>query len=289
MKKYWPILRTLTFLIVGLMNTLLIRPEDTGTWKNYIGYLFLAFVVLDIIMYLIKKNKKNIMWYLLKTEISYFKWLYIFSLAFVIIVNFGLTIDGRWIEAQGDFPGLRIIWMGVGIVVLFFAILFNRKSGRLKTHKLIPLTNLQLSLVRLLAFIGFWCCLLIILFCFYIFNFNSFPTQNWMINLVSITGIIFLINSVPILYSDFYSTYFTKKEKFLIGVFWSILWIIYITLNIIFMTYLDFLSPDFFVTTRETLTYIYFTPQVTIFNIIVGFSLFFLSLFTFRRRKLYLE
>jgi len=58
MKKYWPIFRTLTFLIVGIMNTLLIRAEEIGTWKNYLGYVFLAFVVLDIVMYLIKKKKK---------------------------------------------------------------------------------------------------------------------------------------------------------------------------------------------------------------------------------------
>jgi hypothetical protein len=56
MKKYWPILRTLTFLIVGLMNTLLIRPEDLGTWKNYLGFLFLALVLFDLIMYFVKKR-----------------------------------------------------------------------------------------------------------------------------------------------------------------------------------------------------------------------------------------
>jgi hypothetical protein len=64
------------------------------------------------------------MWRIVKSEIEYFKWLYILSILFVIVVNFGLTIDERWIEAQGDFPGLRIIWLGVGIVVLFFALLF---------------------------------------------------------------------------------------------------------------------------------------------------------------------
>ena len=56
---------------------------------------------------------------LLKSELQYFKWLYILSLLFVIFVNLGMTIDGRWIEAQDDFPGLRIIWLGIGIVVLF--------------------------------------------------------------------------------------------------------------------------------------------------------------------------
>jgi hypothetical protein len=39
--KYWQIFRTLTFIVVGLLNTAFIRVEDIGSWKNYIGYLLL--------------------------------------------------------------------------------------------------------------------------------------------------------------------------------------------------------------------------------------------------------
>jgi len=229
------------------------------------------------------------MWKLLKTEIEYFIWLYILSIMVVIIINLGLTIDGRWIEAQDDFPGLRIIWLGVGIVVLFFAILFNRKSGRLRTQMLTPLSDFEISTVRLVAFIGFWICLSLILITFYIINFGFLPDSNWLINLLSISGIMFLINSIPILYSDFYSTYFKKSEKIIMGVFWSILWIIYISLNIIFATYLDPISPGFFTFARQKLSELYFTPEATTINILVGLSMFLISIYTFRKRKLYLE
>lgn len=47
-KLGWSIIRTATFILVGLMNTLLIRPEDVGTWKNYAGYFFLFMAVVDI-------------------------------------------------------------------------------------------------------------------------------------------------------------------------------------------------------------------------------------------------
>ena len=58
-KKHWTIVRILLFVIVGLINTVLIRPEDTGTWKNYLGYGFL-FVALIEIFFLIKQySKKN--------------------------------------------------------------------------------------------------------------------------------------------------------------------------------------------------------------------------------------
>ena len=46
-KVGWSIIRTATFILVGLMNTAFIRPEDTGTWRNYAGYLFLLMAVVD--------------------------------------------------------------------------------------------------------------------------------------------------------------------------------------------------------------------------------------------------
>ena len=46
-KKTWAILRTALTLIIGLMNTVLIRPEDVGSWKNYLGYFFLLLAVVN--------------------------------------------------------------------------------------------------------------------------------------------------------------------------------------------------------------------------------------------------
>lgn len=229
------------------------------------------------------------MWKIVKCEIEYFKWLYILSIIFVIIVNFGLTVDGRWIEAQNDFPGLRIIWLGIGIVVLFFALLFNRKSGRIRTKMLLPISQIRISAARLFAFILFWAVLSLILVIFYLINFASFPDIRWLTNLLSITGIVLLINSVPLLYSDFYSTYFKKGEKILIGIFWSILWIIYILLNTIFVTYFDFISPEFISQARETLTALYFSEGAMTISFVLGMSLFLSSIFTFQKRKLYLD
>ena len=57
MKKYWPVLRTLTFLIVGVFNTVLIRPEDIGNWKHYAGYILLIIGIIDA-FFLIKSYVK---------------------------------------------------------------------------------------------------------------------------------------------------------------------------------------------------------------------------------------
>lgn len=58
MKNSWAILRILTFYIVGMFNTELIKQEDLGTWKNYLGYLLLLIAVIDTIAF-IKKNKSK--------------------------------------------------------------------------------------------------------------------------------------------------------------------------------------------------------------------------------------
>jgi len=198
-------------------------------------------------------------------------------------------MDNRWIEAQGDFPGLRIIWLGIGIVVLFATLLFNRKSGRLRNSILLPLSNIQLALARVVPFILFWVALSFLLIVFYFININTFPTSDWILNLISLTGVILLINSIPVLNTDFYSTFFSKRSRIILGVSWAILWITYIELNLIFSTYIDFISPVFFEISRETLKELYLSRITTIISIVVGGLLFFGSLFTFSKRKLFLE
>lgn len=57
-KKHWAISRILLFIIVGLFNTVLIKTEDVGTWKNYLGYAFLLIALIEI-FFLIKQYLKR--------------------------------------------------------------------------------------------------------------------------------------------------------------------------------------------------------------------------------------
>jgi hypothetical protein len=56
-KKHWPIARTILFIVIGLLNTIFIKHEDIGTWKNYAGFGFLLFAVVDA-FFLIKSYLK---------------------------------------------------------------------------------------------------------------------------------------------------------------------------------------------------------------------------------------
>ncbi len=60
MKKAIPaILVIVTTFIVGLMNTVFLRPEDAGSWKNYVGYLFLLIAVVNSVILFEKTYKKK--------------------------------------------------------------------------------------------------------------------------------------------------------------------------------------------------------------------------------------
>lgn len=57
--KFWPYGRVILLIIVGVFNTVLIRPEEAGTWKNYLGYALLIIGVLDGILQLRRYFKQN--------------------------------------------------------------------------------------------------------------------------------------------------------------------------------------------------------------------------------------
>ncbi|MCP4977567.1 MAG: hypothetical protein GY931_15550 [Maribacter sp.] len=59
-KIYSTILIFVSTIIIGTMNTLLLKPEDVGSWKNYLGYAFLIIALLNI-LFLVKqlKNRDN--------------------------------------------------------------------------------------------------------------------------------------------------------------------------------------------------------------------------------------
>ena len=61
MKKYWYIIRTVLFYLIGLMNTIFIKPENIGSWENYLGYAILVIAVIDTIVIVRKyfQNKKE--------------------------------------------------------------------------------------------------------------------------------------------------------------------------------------------------------------------------------------
>ncbi len=56
-RDLWHLLRTITFWIVGWLNTGLIRAEDAGTWKNWLGWALLLIAAADTIALFLKERR----------------------------------------------------------------------------------------------------------------------------------------------------------------------------------------------------------------------------------------
>ncbi len=52
-RKIWPVVRMIFFLVTGLIFTLLSKEAHTGSFKNYLGYLLLTLAVYDVFVLLI--------------------------------------------------------------------------------------------------------------------------------------------------------------------------------------------------------------------------------------------
>jgi hypothetical protein len=57
-KISWPPIRTLLFIVLGLINTVFIKPEDLGSFKNYLGYGLLIMGLIDA-FFLIRSKIKS--------------------------------------------------------------------------------------------------------------------------------------------------------------------------------------------------------------------------------------
>ena len=55
-KDLWHLMRTLLLWILGLGDTVFIRPEDAGSWKYIAGWVFLVLAVVDTVLLAMKEH-----------------------------------------------------------------------------------------------------------------------------------------------------------------------------------------------------------------------------------------
>ncbi|MCS5491127.1 hypothetical protein [Algoriphagus limi] len=57
-KISWNVIRTILFITIGLMNTVFVKAEDVGSFKNYLGYALLVLGLIDAFFLIRSKLKK---------------------------------------------------------------------------------------------------------------------------------------------------------------------------------------------------------------------------------------
>ncbi len=56
-KDVWHVQRTVLFWIVGLLNTVLARPEQVGGWRTWVGAVLLVVAAADTVALFLKERK----------------------------------------------------------------------------------------------------------------------------------------------------------------------------------------------------------------------------------------
>ncbi|MCL6097938.1 MAG: hypothetical protein M1391_05120 [Bacteroidetes bacterium] len=57
--KSWIIFRIVVFVVLGLLYTVFISPEETGTWKYYFGFVLLFIALVDVVRLVRIPKKKD--------------------------------------------------------------------------------------------------------------------------------------------------------------------------------------------------------------------------------------
>jgi hypothetical protein len=53
----WHVQRAVLFWLVGLFNTALIRPEEVGSWRNWLGRIFLLIAAGDTVALFVRERR----------------------------------------------------------------------------------------------------------------------------------------------------------------------------------------------------------------------------------------
>ncbi len=58
-KRNWGLVRILSLVIIGLLNTVFLKPEDMGSWKNYAGFLFMLLAAINVVFLVVQQQKET--------------------------------------------------------------------------------------------------------------------------------------------------------------------------------------------------------------------------------------
>jgi hypothetical protein len=111
-KTTWEIARTNLFIIIGLMNTVMIRSEEVGSFKNYLGGILLILGYFDALNLIIATKPVNDFLFKLRRHLVWPGMVMLFAGMFFGIfrgvnVLFALVISGM---------GIRLLWFKINQV-----------------------------------------------------------------------------------------------------------------------------------------------------------------------------
>jgi len=165
-------------------------------------------------------------WRLLKTEVSYDRLRIGLFLFFCTVAFLTIWLGVRWERNRVPMTMLMVLVLSLSAVYAGEKNRTTQKRDRL--HVLFPVSLWQIGITHLLYPLS---VLSIVYFLLFVSVLAARPFVNYSLTLPSLphmltlTGLVLIVNAVVLLYRDLRMTFIKKKQRFLIFVFWFIVYI----------------------------------------------------------------
>jgi hypothetical protein len=228
------------------------------------------------------------MWNILKADLMNNKLILIIPCG---LVFFGMIINVilGWQNVELDLPGVRSLMTTAIIVLIIFNFIKYIQEKRVRLISILPLSIKKVAVSRLLYIVFIWTSFLLL------YWISSSTAKPYRFNIIfwdtlSVTGLVLFVNAFPYFFPDFK---FSFKEKYKTVVLTILLVLIFFIGYLLIFTFgINKYSWKIFqplLLLRNMLSSISSTSIGTLIFILIGLGFSALNIFTFERRKSYLE
>ena len=228
------------------------------------------------------------MWKILKAQIIYNKIILIIGFILIVSVFIPFVVQG-WQEMNNSFPALRAVLLAATAMLFLFNIVRLQREKRDRFHHILPLSNSELAISRLLQIIIFWLSLLFLVLFAFVLRPSIFDLKIlW--DLLSLTGFVLVLNAVPFIYRDLSYCFHAKSKKVVLVILYALMILAGYLLFMLFVVSAESisLSDDLVLVKKGFSNFINTFRGAAFFNL-CGIILTGISLFVFSKRKTYTE
>lgn len=228
------------------------------------------------------------MWKILIAEYAYYKTVVITAYLFLLGVTISFMFWGLD-EIDNSFPAVKAVMMATAGSIFIFKAIKTYQEKRDRMLIILPYSTFQVGISRLLTLFIFWMSsLLIVLSCF-LFKPAHFELKIlW--NILSLSGFVFCLISVPFFYRDLIYCFDDKYNKITLTIIFTFIVIFGYSLFILFIVSAELMSlVQSLSLLKGEFTKFTESPLGAMLFILFGSLFMVLSTLIFKHRKSYVE
>ncbi|MBI9070804.1 MAG: hypothetical protein JEY94_04360 [Melioribacteraceae bacterium] len=151
------------------------------------------------------------MFKIIKAELKYYKTLLMVTSIFLISMHFTFLTYGAE-NLDKSVPALRVSIFAFAVIVFVYRVITLFKEGRDRVIVVLPIHPGSIGFARLLFIPIFWVSAISLFFlCNLIVQFNNIGSE-FISELVSLTGLVLVLNALAMIYLDFLHFGLNKKQ-----------------------------------------------------------------------------